>query len=553
MMTGASVSTVVIRKAQPTAPTRRARSALMRMDRASMVKTGAGWVLLVLLWEFAARVPLAGLHLIAAPSAIVVNIVENAGLYTRAFEITGVTALVGYLIGNLVAVALAIFVALLPQTERVVLRLALVVYCLPLIALGPLLRLVFGLGSGPQITLSAIAVYYMTLIPLLVGLRAVPSSWTDLVASYGRGRMTALFVVRFRASIPYLVSGLQIAVPAAFLGALVGEFTGAASGVGVLSIQALRSLDTNSLWALSALSALVSVAFYAIVGWIGRIVSSEPPPMILAPPTDGRVGSGSRARLRGIGEAVAVFILSIALWVGFIRIFALSDYFAKGPLDVWRYLFTAQTAAMNRAEILDALASTALVAVPGYFVGLFFGVAAAAIFDLSPSVRRTVTPVALALRCVPIVAIAPLLVQLLGRGGFGMTVIVALMTFFPTLVACMAGLRQAPGQVLDFFDTYATSPVKTLLLARLPAMLPAFFSAARIAAPSAILAATVAEWLATGTGVGNLLAVSAATSRYDTLWAATVLLTIAAVLFYWLVELVERIVLRAVAPEQATW
>ncbi len=174
----------------------------------------------------------------------------------------------------------------------------------------------------------------------------------------------------------------------------------------------------------------------------------------------------------------------------------------------------------------------------------------AALFELFPSVRRSLTPIAVALRCVPIIAIAPLLVQALARGAVGTTVVVAIMIFFPTLVSCLYGLRQTPGQVTDFFSVFATPQWRVLLLARLPAMMPAFFAAARIAAPSAILAATVAEWLATGTGIGNLLAVTAATSVYGTLWSAVVVVTVVA---YWLVELVERRVLRVVAPEQTGW
>jgi sulfonate transport system permease protein len=58
---------------------------------------------------------------------------------------------------------------------------------------------------GPQITLAALAVYYTTLIPLLVGLRAAPASWFDLVRSYGRGRLSALLHVRAMASLPYLL------------------------------------------------------------------------------------------------------------------------------------------------------------------------------------------------------------------------------------------------------------------------------------------------------------------------------------------------------------
>ena len=227
------------------------------------LRTVLGWGLAVAVWELAGRTGLAGRHLIGVPSGIVAKLVANAEVYGRALWFTASEAVPGYLLGNLAAVALALLVVLLPGLERMVLRVALVVYCLPLVALGPLLRLVYGFGDGPQVTLAAFAVFYLTLVPLLVGLRAMPRSWLDLTATYGRGRWTTLVTVRARAALPYLMAGLQASVPAAFLGALVGEFTGAERGVGVLSILALRSLDTDGLWALMLLSTVASLAGFA--------------------------------------------------------------------------------------------------------------------------------------------------------------------------------------------------------------------------------------------------------------------------------------------------
>ncbi|MDY7099877.1 MAG: ABC transporter permease subunit [Actinomycetota bacterium] len=513
----------------------------------------AAWVSVLALWELAARTTFDGTHLIGTPSGMVEAAIDNAALYGRALRITLAEAAWGFLWGNLVAIALATLVAVAPNTERLVLRVSLVFYCLPLVAVGPVLRVIFGFGAGPQITLSALGVFYTTLIPLLVGLRAIPAGWSELVSSYGRGRVTALLVVRARASVPYLAAGLQVAVPAAFLGALVGEFTGAERGVGILIIHALRSLDTDGLWALAAISAITSVVGYVLAGAVGRRLTVGQPPVLMAAPPSGRRVTTRWRMVRGAAEIVATVVFVLAVWEGFIRLFDLNNFFAKGPADVWAWLVTDPDAAANRTEILDALIETAVVAVPGYVAGLTLGAALAALFDLSAPVRRTVTPFTVALRCVPIVAIAPLLVRALGRGAFGTAVTVALMTFFPTLVACAQGLRQAPGQVMDFFDVYDVGPVRTLWSAQVPAMVPAFFAAARIAVPASILAATVAEWLATGTGMGNLMALAAGNNVYGTLWSAVVVLTTLAAAAYGLVATVERLVLARVAPEQSNW
>ncbi len=520
---------------------------------AATLRLAGGWVLFLGLWELLARTLLAGRHLIGTPSGIVVKLAENAEVYGRGLGYTTLEALWGYLPGNAAAVLLALLVVLLPGLERTVLRLALVVYCLPLVALGPLLRLVYGFGDGPQITLAAFAVFYLTLVPLLVGLRAVPRSWLDLTASYGRGRWTTLVTIRARAALPYLMAGLQASVPAAFLGALVGEFTGAERGLGVLSILALRSLDTDGLWALMLLSTVVSLIGYGIVSWVARRLAPEAPTVLLTPPGAERPRSRWRRWVDGVWGVAVTTALVIGTWMGLFELTGLSSYFAKRPWDVWEWLVGSPASSAHRDEILTAAGQTAAVAIPGYLAGLAMGVLLAAGFSLSTRVRRTLTPVAVALRCVPIIAIAPLLVGALGRGPLGTAVVVAIMTFFPTLVSCLYGLRQLPGQVADVFATYETPPARVLLLGRLPAMAPAFFASARIAAPTALLAATVAEWLATGTGLGHLMAVDAATSRYTSLWSTVVVVTVIALVAYALVEQIERRVLAVLAPEQTRW
>jgi ABC-type nitrate/sulfonate/bicarbonate transport system permease component len=124
------------------------------------------------------------------------------------------------------------------------------------------------------------------------------------------------------------------------------------------------------------------------------------------------------------------------------------------------------------------------------------------------------------------------------------------MIFFPTLIACWHGLRLVPRSVLDVFNSYAAGRWQILIHARVPAALPAFFASARMAVPAAVLAATVAEWLATGKGTGNLMALSASTSDYNMLWSIITVLTAIAVMAHALVARAEKAVFARYAPEQ---
>lgn len=501
-----------------------------------------GPIMAVLVWEGLAHV-LADTFVLAGPTAILGYLYDNAGLMSRALAETLGNALSGFIIGNLAAVVLAVIATVWPRSDAMVRGLALVVFCLPLVATGPILRVVFGPGGGPQIVLAALAVYYTTLIPLLVGLRAVPAGWLDLVRSYGRGGWAALVHVRAMAALPYFVAGLQIAAPAAFLGAMVGEFTGAERGMGVLTIRAMRDMNVEMTWALAVVATAVAVAGFWAIGWIARRFMQGEPPVILAPPRADKRGNAVLTLL-GI---VAVLLL---VWWGGLKVLGISPFFAKGPVEVFDALFLATDAPLVRATLGTALAETAVFLLPGYAAGLGAGALLAMLLAVVPRVAGTAMPLAIALRSVPIITTAPLVVLVTGRGAVGTITLVAIMVFFPTFVACLHGLRQAPGRVIDVMRSYAARPLTVLIRVQMPAMLPAFFAAARMNVPASVLAVTVVEWLATGNGIGSLMALSASQSDYDMLWSAVVLVAILSALGYASVGWLERRVLATYAPEQ---
>jgi len=504
----------------------------------------AGVILLLLGWELAARL-LVGSFVLVGPVDVLGYLAREWGLMSRALGVTLANAAAGYVIGNLAAVLLAGVALAWPRSERVVTGLALLVFCLPLVATGPILRVFFGPGAGPQVVLAALAVYYTTLIPLLVGLRAAPDSWFDLVRSYGRGRFAALVHVRTMAALPYLFAGLQIAAPAAFLGAMVGEFTGAERGMGVLTVRAIRALDVEMTWALATVATFVAIAAYLAVGALARRLLLDAPPVILAAPA-GR----ARGRWGVVRDAALMTAIALGIWSAALFVFDINPFFGKGPGEVFDAFLLAGDAAETRSTLGAALAETAVYLLPGYVAGLAAGAGLAALVVLLPAIAGTAMPLAIALRSVPIVTTAPLVVLLLGRGAVGTITLVAVMVFFPTFVACLHGLRQAPGQVMDVFDSYAAGPFARLVRVRIPAMLPAFFAAARMAVPASVLAVTVVEWLATGAGIGSLMALSASLSDYDMLWSAVVLVSVLSALGYAGVGAVERRVLKVYAPEQ---
>jgi ABC-type nitrate/sulfonate/bicarbonate transport system permease component len=510
------------------------------------------WLLAALaLWQGLAAAAGGGV-LLAGPAAVAGWIGDNAGLLLRATAVTASQAAAGFVLGNAAGIALAVLTLALPRPlGRLLGGVALVAFCLPFVATGPILRVLSGPGPGPQIVLSALACFYTTYLAVLVGLRAAPAAWFDLVHSYGRGRWTELARVRVRAALPHALAGLQIAAPAAFLGAMVGEFTGAERGLGVLALRTTRALDAAGTWAVAGTAAAVSVAAWLGLAALARLLAVAPAPILLTPPPEPAPARAASLARRGLG-ILACAVVVLALWHGGMQGAGLNPFFAKRPGDVWAFLAEGPQAAANRATLLAAYGQTLVLALPGYLAGLALGAGLAAAVVLVPGLAAGVMPLAIALRSVPIVTTAPLIVLALGRGATGTITITAVMIFFPTLVACLHGLRQVPAAVGDLFATYAAGRTRRLWHAQVPAALPAFFAAARMGVPAALLAATTTEWLATGIGMGTLMALSASTSAYAMLWSAVALLSATAAAAYLAVEAVERRVLARYGPEQLT-
>jgi sulfonate transport system permease protein len=235
--------------------------------------------------------------------------------------------------------------------------------------------------------------------------------------------------------------------------------------------------------------------------------------------------------------------LLAAVWYGLIRVFDLNPFFAKDPDDVYRYLVAGADAAEHRRVLLDALGRTVSDAVGGYLVGTLAATAVAIAVVLSRGIEQAVMPVAITLRSVPLVAMTPLIALIFGRGYLGVTAVVSIVVFFPTLVNVAVGLRSAPALACDLIRASGGTPLMVMRKVRLPYAVPAFFASARIAAPAAIGGATLAEWLATGEGLGNVLVVSFSASDFNTLWSGAVLIVAVSVGLYGLIGMIEKLVL----------
>ena len=214
------------------------------------------------------------------PGQIVAKLVEDgAAFHWRNLSLTLAEAGQGYLWGNGIALLLAALVLLAPRAEGVVTQVAVVSYSIPTVAIGPVVALVVGAPataepSGTAVFLAAMSVFFTTLTGALAGMRAADRASLDLVTVYGGTRWHRLVKVQVVAALPSIVTALKIAVPAAFLGAIIGEYVGQVDrGLGPVMVNAQQSLEVARLWGVALLSGLVAGVGYVVVGRLGHLLT----------------------------------------------------------------------------------------------------------------------------------------------------------------------------------------------------------------------------------------------------------------------------------------
>ena len=237
-----------------------------------------GVVLIVAAWALIAVTPFGRNGSIPTPLAVV-QLFGRAfadSSYWQAIAATSLAAGEGYLIGNGIAIVLALLVLLLPRTEGFATQLAVVTSCLPLTAIGPLVAIMSQAGTRvTSVFLAALSVVFTTVIGAILGLKSANRTQLDVIRAYGGSRFTQIRKVRLIAALPSLLAALKIAAPAAFLGAVLGEYflVGVDSGIGILLLNAQFYNDSTRVWVLALTSGAVAGLAYFLIDRIGRLLT----------------------------------------------------------------------------------------------------------------------------------------------------------------------------------------------------------------------------------------------------------------------------------------
>jgi NitT/TauT family transport system permease protein len=152
-------------------------------------------------------------------------------------------------------------------------------YSIPKIALAPLIVMWFGLATAPKIILAATFVFFVVFMNMVAGVYAVNPQQANALRVMGAGRRALLTKLVLPGTVPYLMTGLRLAVPEALIGAVVGEFISANRGLGYLVTSAAAQFNTTgTMAAILALLLIVAVMDLALTLAERRLLRWRPRP-----------------------------------------------------------------------------------------------------------------------------------------------------------------------------------------------------------------------------------------------------------------------------------
>ncbi|MFM8618500.1 MAG: ABC transporter permease [Opitutaceae bacterium] len=209
----------------------------------------------------------------------------------------------------------------------------------------------------------------------------------------------------------------------------------------------------------------------------------------------------------------------LALWHGaHLSLSEDSRFLLPSPGGVWQAMLD------HRATLTRATLNTAEGALAGFGLAVVVSTVISVLLSLSPWVRRAFYPYLMALQMTPLPVLAPICVIWVGAGLKSVALLTFVISFFPLVVNTTQGLISTDRHLVELFQLYGARPWQNLLLLRIPAALPYFFTGLRIAATIAPIGAVVADMNAgtsagDGGGLGFQAVIFASQAKYPALFA----------------------------------
>jgi len=238
--------------------------------------------------------------------------------------------------------------------------------------------------------------------------------------------------------------------------------------------------------------------------------------------------------LKQPASAALGLTILVALWSVIVRATGVAEYLVPSPSQVGNAFW------QGRDVIWSHFLTTVSEAVLGLFFGIVFGILIAIILSYIKTLRFLFEPILIVSQSVPAVVLAPLFLIWFGFGILPKVILVALITFFPIVLATLSGFDSVSKDHHWLFDSFKVRWFSRLIHLQIPSAAEEIFAGLKIATSYAIFGAVIAEWMGGSSGLGIYLKRSDDSFKTDQVFAAVAVIALVSILFYSVIVLAER-------------
>ena len=226
----------------------------------------------LMIWQGAAM-GIGAAYILPSPLQVLQRLWELRGpLFTAHLPATMSVVGVGLAISVILGLALAVLMDASPVAEKALYPLIVASQTIPTTALAPLFVLWFGYGAWSKVLVTVLMTFFPVAITVFDGFRSVRTEMEELLFTFGAGRWQIFRKLKLPAVLPYFFSALKMAIPLSVIGAAIGEWLGAQSGLGYFSRRMMTQLDGAGVFAPILLLSAAAMLLVAVTAAIERRV-----------------------------------------------------------------------------------------------------------------------------------------------------------------------------------------------------------------------------------------------------------------------------------------
>ncbi len=227
---------------------------------------------LLMLWQ-AGAMGIGAAYILPSPVQVLRRLWELRGpLFTAHLPATMEVVFIGLAISVALGVGLAVLMDASPVAEKALYPLIVASQTIPTTALAPLFVLWFGYGIWSKVLVTVLMTFFPVAITVFDGFRSVRTEMEELLITFGAGRREIFCKLKLPAVLPYFFSAMKMAIPLSVIGAAIGEWLGAQSGLGYFSRRMMTQLDGAGVFAPILLLSAAAMLLVAVTAAVERRV-----------------------------------------------------------------------------------------------------------------------------------------------------------------------------------------------------------------------------------------------------------------------------------------